>query len=83
MFVERAWDAGTEQVPLLDGLPIEATTDAVKLCLAFLNVLGHSVTVGVLVRFYSAALSAADDSREKRTKEFVARFASYDGKHRR
>jgi hypothetical protein len=72
MFVERAWDAGTEQVPLLDGLPIEATTDTVKLCLAFLNALGHSVTVGVLARFYSVALAAADDSREKRAKEFEA-----------
>ncbi|MEW5943257.1 MAG: DUF262 domain-containing HNH endonuclease family protein [Pseudomonadota bacterium] len=68
-FKEHAWDI-SEKTPSLHGLPIDATTDAVKLCLAFLSSLNHSVTIGPLVRFYSVALWASAADQPARIKEF-------------
>ncbi|MFN9030839.1 MAG: hypothetical protein ACK54C_16140 [Betaproteobacteria bacterium] len=58
-FVQHAW-TGT---PTLPGLPVDATTDVVKLCLTFLQKLNHSVTIAPLTRFYSAALMADSEAR--------------------
>ena len=68
-FTQHAWVAKDRQPSLL-GLPVEATTDAVKLCLAFLSALGHSVTIAPMVRFYARALSASDEQRAAMSKEF-------------
>lgn len=69
-FVQHSWEFSPPAPPSLHGLPVEATTDAVKLCLAFLTELQHSITIGILVRFYSAALSATDADRPSRIKDF-------------
>lgn len=66
-FVSSAWD---EKTPSLQGLPVDATSDAVKLSLAFLRKLNHSVTIAPLSRFYAKAVSADATQREAATKDF-------------
>lgn len=68
-FVQHSW-VGRNEHPILQELPISATTDAVKLCLAFLNKAGHTITVGPLVRFYSVALGASSADQPQRIVEF-------------
>lgn len=68
-FKEFAWDSN-DKTPSLYGLPVDATTDIVKLCLAFLSNLNHSVTIAPLVRFYSSALWCTDAERPAKIKEF-------------
>ncbi|WP_273453389.1 DUF262 domain-containing protein [Nevskia ramosa] len=68
-FVQHAWEFEDTTSPSLSGLPVEATTDAVKLCLKFLTSLQHSITIGAIVRFYSAALYATDADRPERIKD--------------
>lgn len=69
MFTQHSW-VSKESQPVLHDLPISATTDAVKLCLAFLNDAGHTVTVGALIRFYSAALSASAADQTTKIADF-------------
>lgn len=69
IFMEHAWVAKGAQ-PVLHGLPIQASTDVVKLCLAFLSELNHSITVGPLVRFYSAALSESTQNQGQKIADF-------------
>lgn len=66
IFIEGAWSAK----PSLPRLPVEATTDVVKLCLAFLNALNHSITIAPLSRFYARALQSSDDNRPQAMKDF-------------
>ncbi|WP_440597857.1 DUF262 domain-containing protein [Acidovorax sp. 22279] len=67
-FTQHAWETDGKQ-PTLPGLPADAATDSVKLCLTFLSSLGHSVTIAPMVRFYAQALGAAEAERETKTKE--------------
>jgi hypothetical protein len=69
MFMQHAWVPKGAQ-PAMHGLPVQATSDAIKLCLAFLSELGHTMTIGALVRFYSAALSASPESQGEKVAEF-------------
>lgn len=66
VFIEGAWGAK----PSLPGLPVEATSDVVKLCLAFLNALNHSITIAPLSRFYARALQSSDEERPQAMKDF-------------
>ncbi len=68
-FTQHAWEI-EERQPTLPGLPADAASDSVKLCLTFLSSLGHSVTIAPMVRFYAQALAAAGTEREVKTKEF-------------
>lgn len=68
-FKEHAWDIG-EKAPSLNGLPVDATTDSVKLCLAFLSSMSHSVTIAPLVRFYSVALCSNTADQPGKIREF-------------
>lgn len=65
-FISTAWD---ERAPSLHGLPVEATSDAVKLCFAFLKRLNHSVTIAPLSRFYAKALSSDAAERDAAVKD--------------
>lgn len=65
-FLRYAWSPADDQPPLLADLPVNATTDAVRLCISFLKQLGHSMVIPPLVRFYEAALHA--DSAERAEK---------------
>lgn len=65
-FLRYAWSPADDQPPVLADLPVNATTDAVRLCILFLKQLGHSVVIPPLVRFYEAALHA--DSAERAAK---------------
>lgn len=56
--VDRAWDVKAGAVPELPGLPSNSTSDTTKMCLSFLRSLNHSIAIGPLVRFYSAAREA-------------------------
>lgn len=68
-FVQHGWTS--KHAPSLHGLPVDATTDMVKLCLSFLIELNHSITIAPLVRFYSVALSAAnEEERKQRIQDF-------------
>jgi hypothetical protein len=67
-YTKSAWVA-KDGHPLVPRLPVDATTDAVKLCLAFLTSIKHSVTIAPMVRFYSKALWGLDAERPQNTKE--------------
>ena len=67
-FTSSAWGA-KDSHPSLPGLPVEATTDAVKLCLAFLYSLNHSVTIAPMVRYYSRAVWTAESHKARYSKD--------------
>ncbi|ETZ41135.1 HNH endonuclease family protein [Mycobacterium avium] len=68
-FVGSTWDSAGS--PQLVGLESTAMTDTIKLCLAFLKALNHTIAIAPLARFYSAAVQAAEgDERNKRAVEF-------------
>ncbi len=70
-FMGSTWDPVFGSSRQLAGLPAAAMTDTVKLCLAFLKDLSHSVAIAPLVRFYSEALNADEgEERDKRIAEF-------------
>ena len=70
-FTEHTWLPGDRTPsPHLDGLPVDATTDAVRLCSAFFRELNHSVVIAPLVRFYEVALNAATADQPARIQEF-------------
>lgn len=71
-FVGAAWEpiSGPRQ---LVGLDATAMTDTIKLCLAFLKDLNHTIAIAPLVRFYSEATQAAEGADQaKRVAEFEA-----------
>ncbi|ULR53866.1 DUF262 domain-containing protein [Streptomyces deccanensis] len=70
-FVGNAWEPANSSPRALPGLEATAMTDTVKLCLAFLNSLNHTIAIAPLVRFYSEAVHA--DEGEART-ERIAEF---------
>lgn len=70
-FVGTTWDPLKGSPRLLAGLPAAAMTDTVKLCLAFLEDLNHTIAIAPLVRFYSEAVHAEEgEERDKRVAEF-------------
>jgi hypothetical protein len=64
MFIDSAW----KYKPELSGLPVEAASDSVKLCMSFLYSLNHSITVAPIARFYAEALSKDDSGRPQAIK---------------
>lgn len=70
-FVGNTWEPANNSPRALPGLEATAMTDTVKLCLAFLNSLNHTIAIAPLVRFYSEAVHADEgEAREKRIAEF-------------
>jgi hypothetical protein len=71
-FVGATWDPASGHRQLV-GLDATAMTDIVKLCLAFLKDLNHTIAIAPLVRFYSEATQAAEgDEQTKRVAAFEA-----------
>lgn len=70
-FTKYAWDSQDGSISL-NGLPVDACTNVVKLCLAFLKSLNHSITVGPMIRFYSEALSASEEERPQKIRDLEA-----------
>ncbi|MGW0937797.1 DUF262 domain-containing protein [Streptomyces sp. NPDC002666] len=71
-FAGNAWEPVADSPRALAGLEATAMTDTVKLCLAFLNSLNHTIVIAPLVRFYSEAVHA--DEGEAR----IARIAEFE-----
>ncbi|MCB5163665.1 DUF262 domain-containing HNH endonuclease family protein [Streptomyces bambusae] len=70
-FIGNAWEPANNAPRALPGLEASAMTDTVKLCLAFLNSLKHTIAIAPLVRFYSEAVHADEgEAREERIAEF-------------
>lgn len=70
-FVGTTWEPGAGATRQLAGLPAAAMTDTVKLCLAFLKDLNHTIAIAPLVRFYAEAVHADEgEARDARVKEF-------------
>ncbi|MGY2702561.1 DUF262 domain-containing protein [Nocardioides sp. HB32] len=70
-FVGATWDPAAGATRQLAGLPTSAMTDTVKLCLAFLKDLNHTIAIAPLVRFYAEAVLAEEgEARDKRIAEF-------------
>lgn len=70
-FIGTAWEPAADSPRTLAGLDATAMTDTVKLCLAFLNSLNHTIAIAPLVRFYSEAVHADEgEARAKRIAEF-------------
>lgn len=70
-FMGSTWESAVGTSRQLAGLPAAAMTDTVKLCLAFLKDLNHTVAVAPLVRFYSEAVHKEEgDARDQRVLEF-------------
>jgi hypothetical protein len=71
VFLGSAWNPKEGEPRQLKGLPANAMTDTVKLCLSFLDDLNHSIAAAPLVRFYSTALHATPgDEQNERIIEF-------------
>lgn len=68
-FINATWNPADGN-PSLPGLDADAMTDTVRLCLAFLTALNHTVVIAPLVRFYSAAVSAEAEQRKARAADF-------------
>ncbi|MFI5708979.1 DUF262 domain-containing protein [Kribbella sp. NPDC051620] len=62
-FISEAW-APSEQRQF-PGLPANATTDSVRLCVAFFKKLNHSIVIAPMVRFYSEALAASPETKNE------------------
>jgi hypothetical protein len=56
-FYETAWEEAATGAPHFDGLPVHAASDNVRLCIAFLRSLNHTVAIAPLVRFYAVSLT--------------------------
>ncbi|HUW34113.1 MAG TPA: DUF262 domain-containing HNH endonuclease family protein [Planctomycetota bacterium] len=70
-FVGKTWEPADKSPRTLAGLEATAMTDTVKLCLAFLDSLNHTIAIAPLVRFYSEAVHADEgEARTKRIAEF-------------
>jgi len=70
-FVGTTWEPIDRNARQLAGLPASAMTDTVKLCLAFLNDLNHTIAIAPLVRFYSIAVAVEEGTeRDNRIAEF-------------
>ncbi|MHB9859074.1 DUF262 domain-containing protein [Streptomyces sp. YIM S03343] len=70
-FIGNTWEPAANSPRTLPGLEATAMTDTVKLCLAFLNSLNHTIAIAPLVRFYSEAVHAdEEEARTKRIAEF-------------
>jgi hypothetical protein len=68
-FIQYSWEFN-DRSPSLHGLPVDATTDSVKLCLSYFRELKHTVVIAPLVRFYSAALAASEAERPEKIAQF-------------
>lgn len=72
-FVGTTWEPPKGISRHLAELPATAMTDSVKLCLAFLEDLNHTIAIAPLVRFYSEAVHAEEGAeKDKRIAEFDA-----------
>ncbi|GGO42476.1 DUF262 domain-containing protein [Streptomyces lasiicapitis] len=70
-FIGNAWEPANNSPRTLPGLEATAMTDTVKLCLAFLNSLNHTIAIAPLLRFYSEAVQADEgEERAERIAEF-------------
>lgn len=70
-FVGSTWEPAAGGTRQLAGLPTSAMTDTVRLCLAFLNDLNHTIALAPLVRFFAEAVHAQEgEERDKRVAEF-------------
>ncbi|MET8062140.1 DUF262 domain-containing HNH endonuclease family protein [Micromonospora sp. NPDC005313] len=70
-FVGMTWEPAKDATRQLVGLPTSAMTDTVKLCLAFLKDLNHTIAIAPLLRFYSEAVHAEEgEERDKRVTDF-------------
>ena len=70
-FVATTWEPPPGVPRTLAGLDATAMTDTVKLCLAFLTALNHTIAVAPLVRFYSEAVQAEEGgARVERMDDF-------------
>ncbi|ACZ91321.1 DUF262 domain-containing protein [Streptosporangium roseum] len=70
-FVGTTWEPAKDATRQLVGLPTSAMTDTVKLCLAFLKDLNHTIAIAPLLRFYSEAVHAEEgEERDRRVAEF-------------
>lgn len=70
-FFKYTWDTKINEITLHE-LPNDATTNSIKLCIAFLISLKHSISIGLIVRFYSAALDSLASERPQRIRDLEA-----------
>jgi hypothetical protein len=61
IFTQYSWVPASSSQPILHGLPVDASSNTLKLCLAFLQKMGHTITIPLICRFYSEALNASSD----------------------
>jgi hypothetical protein len=54
VFMHHAWVE--KEIPKLSGLPEHANTSEIRLCLAFLQKLNHTIALPLIARYYSIAL---------------------------
>jgi hypothetical protein len=67
LFMQHAWPASERPSLFPAGAQ---TTDDIALCLSFLASLGHSITIPILIRYYSAVRHCAIEERTKIISEF-------------
>ncbi|WP_073421134.1 DUF262 domain-containing protein [Geodermatophilus nigrescens] len=58
--VRSTWADAAQPLP---DLPADSTTDTIRLCMSFLRQMNHSVTLGLMARYYSRAVRATGEAR--------------------
>lgn len=68
IFMKKVWTSDKKERPDLS--PIES--DEASLCIDFLKKLNHTITIGLLVRYYSEVMSSSSESRSEAISEFIS-----------
>ena len=68
IFMKKVWTIDKKEKPDLS--PIES--DVALLCIDFLKKLSHTITIGLLVRYYSQVMKSDAESRNEAISEFIS-----------
>ncbi len=74
--VRSTWSSAVEPLP---ELPVDSTTDTIRLCLSFLRQMNHSVTLGLTTRYYSRAVNATGADRLHAARDLEAALKAMTG----
>ncbi|MDD5391704.1 MAG: DUF262 domain-containing HNH endonuclease family protein [Thiothrix sp.] len=68
IFMKKVWTGDKKEKPDLS--PI--SDDKTSLCVDFLKKLNHTITIGILARYYSEVLSSTSECRNEAISEFIS-----------
>lgn len=67
-FLSCSWE-NSQDDETFHRLPMDPLSDTSRLCLSFLKELNHTITIGLIVRFYSSALRSPKEAQKQKIKD--------------